>query len=86
MDIADHTNYFAGYLDAVGRLYTNEEILCGMSAILMADGTSVEKQLSCSVAEFKETSDMVRSFQESVSNLLGKNTRKGILFGHAAAA
>ena len=46
--VPSHTTYFAGYLDAVGRHYTDERRLCVLSAAVMPsmilDGFSIRNR------------------------------------------
>jgi len=80
ISIPDHTMYFSGYLDAVGRVYTTEKELVSLTAAIVSDKASAEKLYGIEIVGEKETSDMAASFEQSVSEFLGTDPTERLVF------
>lgn len=78
--IPDHTMYFSGYLDAVGRVYTTEEELVSLTSAIVHDKASVDNEYGVEIAEEKVVSEMVASFEKSVSEFLSTDPTERLVF------
>ncbi len=78
--IKEHTVYFAGYLDAVGRVYSNDKYLYGLSARRIPNDSSLEKKVNISIIESKSIKNMVVHFEKAISELLKTDPRQRLLF------
>ena len=65
----DHVQFFAGYLDAVTRLYTTEKILYASTVILIPNVSSVEDQLNAKIIKEEKIKRMVL-FEKDISSFL----------------
>jgi hypothetical protein len=74
--VSSHTTYFAGYLDAVGRHYTDEKRLCALSVAVMPsiilDGLAIRT--------ITPVEDMVREFERDIAQFLNTDPRNRLLF------
>jgi hypothetical protein len=74
--VMSHTIYFAGYLDAVGRHYTDEKRLCALTAAVMPsvilDGRTIRTTMP--------VENMVREFERDISQFLNTDPRNRLLF------
>jgi hypothetical protein len=74
--VPSHTVYFAGYLDAVGRHYTDETRLCALTATVMPsvilDGHTIKTTTL--------VDNMVREFERDISQFLNTDSRNRLLF------
>jgi hypothetical protein len=74
--VPSHTVYFAGYLDAVGRHYTDEARLCALTATVMPsailDGHTIKTTTL--------VDNMVREFERDISQFLNTDPRNRLLF------
>ena len=74
--VPTHTTYFSGYLDAVGRHFTDEKRLCALSIALMPstafDGLAV---LSATPVE-----KMIREFERDIADFLNIDPRSRLVF------
>ena len=80
ISIPEHTIFFSGYMDAVSRLYSDHKVLCGMSAEILLEGSSISDRFKCTVIETKEIKNMTTEFQHSVAELLQADTEQRVLF------
>jgi hypothetical protein len=74
--VPSHTIYFAGYLDAVGRHYTDEKRLCALIADVMPsmilDGRAIKTTTP--------VENMVKEFERDISQFLNTDPRNRLLF------
>src|ERR1700742_4584069 len=74
--VADHAIFFNGYLDAVGRHYSDDKRLCALSAALAP--SDFLQQLS--ISSRAPVSDMTRDFDREVSALLATDSSVRLIF------
>jgi hypothetical protein len=74
--IQSHTLYFAGYLDAVGRCYTDEQRLCALTVAVTPaitfDGYTIGTKTP--------VENMAREFEQDLSRFLSTDPRNRLLF------
>jgi len=80
ISVPEHTIYFNGYLDAVGRVYTTDSTLYVLSALIISEDSSLENQLEAKIVESNEVKDIVRDFESGVSELLKTDPRERLIF------
>ena len=74
--VPSHTTYFAGYLDAVGRHYTDEKRLCALTATVMPS-TILD---GCAIKTATPVENVVREFERDISQFLNTDPRNRLLF------
>ena len=79
ISIPEHTIYFDGYLDAVGRQYTTDEYLYCLNAYLI-NNSSLQKDFGLSIVESSTVKDMVVEFEKSISKMLNVDPRERLIF------
>lgn len=74
--VPSHTLYFAGYLDAVGRHYTDEKRLCVLTVTVrpskILDGYMIKAKAP--------VENMAREFEHDISRFLNTDPRDRLLF------
>jgi len=75
----DHMHYFAGYLDAVTRLYTTEKILYASAVILIPNNSSIEDQLDAKIIKEDKFQKMV-IFEKDISSFLSVDPKERMIF------
>ena len=79
LKVIEHLQYFAGYLDAVTRLYTNEKILFTSVVINIPDNSSLEKIIGAKIIKEESIKNMA-SFEKDVSLIFKDSSKERILF------
>jgi hypothetical protein len=74
--VPSHTIYFAGYLDAVGRYYTDEKRLCALTVSLMPSKILDRHAIRTTTP----VENMVREFERDISQFLNTDPRNRFLF------
>jgi hypothetical protein len=74
--VPTHTTFFAGYLDAVGRQYTNER-LCALTVRMTSTGGSLN---GLEVSNASPVENMVREFQADISRFLNADPKHRVVF------
>jgi hypothetical protein len=74
--VPTHTTFFSGYLDAVGRQYTNER-LCALTVRMAPTGSPIE---GLSVSNAAPVENMVKEFQADISRFLNADPKQRIVF------
>jgi len=74
--VPSHTLRFEGYLDAVGRHYTDENRLCALTAALMPSRILGNHAIKTSTP----VENMVREFERDISCFLNTDPRNRLLF------
>ena len=74
--VPSHTIYFAGYLDAVGRHYTDEKRLCALTAALMPSAILDGRTITTTTP----VDNMVREFEHDISRFLNTDPRDRLVF------
>jgi hypothetical protein len=74
--VPSHTIYFAGYLDAVGRHYTDEKRLCSLTAAVMP--SKILDRLA--IRTTTPVENMVREFERDISRFLNTDPKNRLLF------
>ncbi len=74
--VPTHTTYFAGYLDATGRHFTDEKRLCALSVALMPsqilDGLTI--------LGFTPVANPIREFERDIADFLGADPKSRLAF------
>ena len=74
--VPSHTIFFAGYLDAVGRHYTDETRLCALTATVMPsvilDGLTIRTATP--------VDNLVREFDRDISRFLNADSKNRLVF------
>jgi hypothetical protein len=74
--VPTHTTYFAGYLDAVGRRFTDEKWLCALSVALMPslvlDGLTIHATTP--------VENTVSEFQRDIADFLSTDPKSLLVF------
>ena len=79
LSVPEHTIYFSGYLDAVGRQYTTEDYLYCLNVRLI-DDASIQSELGLSIVKCSDVADMVVDFETSISKILNTDPRERVIF------
>ena len=74
--VPSHTLRFEGYLDAVGRHYTDEKRLCALTAALMPSRILDNHAIKTATP----VENMVREFESDISRFLNTDPRNRLLF------
>ena len=74
--ITSHTTFFDGYLDAVGRHYSDERRLCAISVNLMP----AEFLVHLSIASDEPIENMVRDFERDIAKFLNTDSTNRLVF------
>jgi hypothetical protein len=74
--VPTHTTFFAGYLDAVGRQYTNER-LCALTVRTTPAGIPLD---GLEVSNVSPIENMVREFQADISRFLNADPKQRVVF------
>jgi hypothetical protein len=74
--VPTHTTYFAGYLDAVGRHFTDEKRLCALSVTLMP--SVILDRLT--ILATTPVEDMVRKFERDIADFLSTDPKSRLVF------
>jgi len=74
--VPSHTVYFAGYLDAVGRHYTDEKRLCALTVAVMP--SMILDRLA--IRTTTPVGNMVREFERDISQFLNTDPKNRLLF------
>jgi len=74
--VPSHTLRFEGYLDAVGRHYTDEKQLCALTAALMPSKILDNHAIKTA----SPVENMVREFERDISRFLNTDPRNRLLF------
>lgn len=74
--VPSHTLYFAGYLDAVGRHYTDEQRLCALTVAV----TPSKILDDYAIRTKTPVENMAREFEHDISRFLGTDPRNRLLF------
>ena len=74
--VPSHTMYFAGYLDVVGRQYTDEKRLCARTVSVMP--SRILDRLA--IRTTTPVENMVRDFEYDISRLLNIDPKNRLLF------
>ncbi len=61
--VSEHTIFFSGYLDAIGRILTTNKELYNFNSLLVPTESSVERELKALIIESKEITDMIMAFE-----------------------
>jgi len=80
INVKEHTYFINGYMDAVGRHYTDDNVLVGINAQLLESNQTIEDRLECSIKETSDVKNFAADFENSISSLLGINTQERMLF------
>ena len=67
-------------MDAVGRHYTDERTLVGLNAQILKANETIEERLQCSIKTTIEIENFSSDFENSLSVLLGADSRERMLF------
>jgi hypothetical protein len=78
ISVPAQTTFFAGYLDAVGRHYTDDQRLCALTAILATSGGS--RASGTKVTVVGPVENMVKEFEREISRFLSTDPRKRLVF------
>ncbi len=78
--IIDHVKFYDGYFDAVGRIFTTNEILIAPVVRVIGNDESIESLLSAKVVSLVTVEKMAVSFEKDISVFLGKDPRERLLF------
>jgi hypothetical protein len=76
----DHTLFFDGYLDAIGRLFTTDEVLVAPAARVIKDDETIESILECEIQEAQVIENITGTFEKEISKFLDHDPRQRILF------
>lgn len=74
--VPSHTVFFAGYLDAVGRHFTDDTRLCAMTATVMP--TNFLEGLA--IVSALPVENMVKEFERDIAKFLHTDPKIGLLF------
>jgi hypothetical protein len=74
--VPSHTLRFGGYLDAVGRHYTDEKRLCALNAALMPSRILDNHAIKTTTP----VENMVKEFERDISQFLSTDPRNRLLF------
>jgi hypothetical protein len=74
--VPSHTTFFAGYLDAVGRHYSDERRLCAISAAVMP----AEFREHLAIVNATPVDNMVRDFDRDIAKFLSTDSRNRLVF------
>lgn len=74
--VPSHTTYLAGYLDAVGRHYTDEKRLCALSVALMPSMILAGLTIKTTTT----VDNIVREFERDISRLLNTDPKNRLVF------
>jgi len=80
ISVPKHTRFFDGYLDAVGRVYTTDKLLYGLSAQIIPKNSSIEALLNAKIIYSEDIKEMTVAFEKSVSDLLKSDPRERLVF------
>jgi hypothetical protein len=74
--VSTHTTFFAGYLDAVGRQYSDDKRLCAITAAMRP----ADLFESISVERAEPVKNMLREFERDIARFLSADPRTRIVF------
>jgi sigma-70-like protein len=74
--VPSHTFFFDGYLDAVGRYYTDDRRLCALTAAVTP--SKILERLS--IASSTPVEDMVKAFDSDIAKFLHTDSRSRLVF------
>jgi len=74
--VSSHTTFFDGYLDAVGRHYSDETRLCAISASVMP----AEFIEHLAIVSATPVENMVRDFERDIAKFLSTDPRNRLVF------
>ena len=75
--VPSHTTFFDGYLDAVGRQYTDDQRLCALTVRVAPHGSPLE---GLAVLNATPVENMVREFQSDIARFLNADPKQRLLF------
>jgi len=78
--LIEHVKFFDGYFDAVGRVFTTDEILIAPWVRIIKAGESIESLLSAEVVSSATVERMAVSFEKDICAFLGRDPRERLLF------
>jgi hypothetical protein len=74
--VPSHTLFFNGYLDAVGRHFSDDERLCALT-VAVTPSTILER---LSIVGTTPVQDMVRAFDGDIAKFLHTDSRNRLVF------
>jgi hypothetical protein len=74
--VSYHTTFFAGYLDAVGRHYSDDEWLCAISVFALP----AESPERLEIVSAKPVKNMVREFERDIAKFLDSDPKNRLVF------
>jgi len=80
ISVPEHTRFFDGFLDAVRRIYTTDDLLYGLSAQIIPKNSSIEALLNAKIIYSEDIKEMTVVFEKSVSDLLQSDSREQLIF------
>lgn len=80
IDPIEHANYFAGYLDAAGRVQSTAEELHAITARVIFESESAEEKLGIRLLKEDVITDPRREFGEAFAPIIGRNLRSPLHF------
>jgi hypothetical protein len=80
INVKDHTQFVDGYMDAVGRYYTDDNVLVGINAQFLEENQTIESRLKCTIEATNKVENFTSDFEREISNLLGVSPRERMLF------
>ena len=80
INVKEHTIFLNGYMDAVGRFYTNDKELVGITVQELENKTTLEEQLDCTIKSTNEVEDITIDFEKTISGFLNVDPRERMIF------
>ena len=80
IDPSKHTQFLSGYMDAVGRVLTNNSDLCCLTARVVESIKTLEKELDCEIVETDDVENITLDFERGIKIIFGVEPRERLFF------